>query len=497
MKLLLRGHTERYPVEQLQMQLFGNEPSEFVTEEFEEDGTISSLSRGKLYLTATAKVRYRGKTGFAARRLPLVQADVRRTRRLLQQSYYLAAIQVLDTVPPWGALSGVRPTKLSTKCMLEGGSERAAKKLLEQTYFVTPERSRLCVDASRHTLEAVRLSEPTDLSVYIGIPFCPTRCSYCSFVSESIERFGAFLPPYLAALHREIEYTGKLLRASGYHIRSLYMGGGTPTTLSSAQMQALLTAIHESFDLSRCLEFTVEGGRPDTLDREKLQVIKNGGATRISINPQTMADDVLENVGRKHTSAQTLEAFHQAREVGFEDINMDLIAGLPGDTAEKFAASLSQVLALRPSNVTVHTLALKKGANLFQNRTALPSREAVGQMLHDAEQALRACGFEPYYLYRQKYMSGSFENTGWCKPGFTGWYNIYMMEELHTILSLGGGGMNKINLPAGQLERFHNPKSPQDYIARIDTILQQKDEIFEILHRLAQQPPAPIEEECE
>ena len=471
MKLLLRGHTERYPVEQLQMQLFGNEPSEFVTEEFEEDGTISSLSRGKLYLTATAKVRYCGKTGFAARRLPLEQADVRRTRRLLQQSYYLAAIQVLDTVPPWGALSGVR----RRSCRPNACSKAEA----------------------RHTLEAVRLSEPTDLSVYIGIPFCPTRCSYCSFVSESIERFGAFLPPYLAALHREIEYTGKLLRASGYHIRSLYMGGGTPTTLSSAQMQALLTAIHESFDLSRCLEFTVEGGRPDTLDREKLQVIKNGGATRISINPQTMADDVLENVGRKHTSAQTLEAFHQAREVGFEDINMDLIAGLPGDTAEKFAASLSQVLALRPSNVTVHTLALKKGANLFQNRTALPSREAVGQMLHDAEQALRAGGFEPYYLDRQKYRSGSFENTGWCKPGFTGWYTIYMMEELHTSLSLGGGGMNKINLPAGQLERFHNPKSPQDYIARIDTILQQKDEIFEILHRLAQQPPAPIEEECE
>ena len=366
MKLLLRGHTERYPVEQLQMQLFGNEPSEFVTEEFEEDGTISSLSRGKLYLTATAKVRYRGKTGFAARRLPLVQADVRRTRRLLQQSYYLAAIQVLDTVPPWGALSGVRPTKLSTKCMLEGGSERAAKSFWSRR-ISSRRNAAACVSMPRAT--RWRLSgclEPTDLSVYIGIPFCPTRCSYCSFVSESIERFGAFLPPYLAALHREIEYTGKLLRASGYHIRSLYMGAARRRRFPGAQMQALLAAIHESFDLSRCLEFTVEGGRPDTLDREKLQVIKNGGATRISINPQTMADDVLENVGRKHTSAQTLEAFHQAREVGFEDINMDLIAGLPGDTAEKFAASLSQVLALHPSNVTVHTLALKKRArNLF------------------------------------------------------------------------------------------------------------------------------------
>ena len=497
MKLYLRNHTERYPVEQLQMQLFANEPSEFVTAPFEGDGTVSSLSTGAKYLTATARVTWHGKTSFAARRIPLAQADVRRTRRILQQSYYLAAVKVLGTIPPWGALSGVRPTKLSTKCMMEGGTEQDAARLLEQTYFVTPARSRLCVDASRHTLEAATLLERGDLSVYIGIPFCPTRCSYCSFVSESIERFGAFLPPYLDALHREIEYTGKLLAESGYHIRSLYMGGGTPTTLSSAQMKALLASINESFDLTRCLEFTVEGGRPDTLDEEKLQVIFDGGATRISINPQTMADDVLENVGRRHTSAQTVHAFQLARAVGFQDINMDLIAGLPGDTPGKFADSLSRVLALGPSNVTVHTLALKKGANLFQNRTALPSNEDVAQMLRGAEEALRAAQFEPYYLYRQKYMSGSFENTGWCRPGFTGWYNIYMMEELHTILSLGGGGMNKINLPAGQLERFHNPKSPQDYIARIDTILQQKDEIFELLHRLAHETPAQDQEECE
>lgn len=249
MKLLLIGHTERYPVEQLQMQLFPDEPSEFVTHRFTGDGTVSSLSCGKKYLTATAKVTKGGKTGFASRRIPLENADVRMTRRILQQSYYLAATKVLGTVPPWGALSGVRPTKLSTKCMLEGGSEKDAARLLEKTYFVTPERSRLCVDASKHTLEAAKLLEPGDLSVYIGIPFCPTRCSYCSFVSESIERFGAFLPPYLEALHREIAYTGKLLADSGYHIRSLYMGGGTPTTLSSPQMKELLRAIKDSFDL--------------------------------------------------------------------------------------------------------------------------------------------------------------------------------------------------------------------------------------------------------
>ena len=479
MKLLLRGHTERYPVEQLQMQLFGNEPSEFVTEEFEEDGTISSLSRGKTYLTATAKVRYRGKTGFAARRLPLEQADVRRTRRLLQQSYYLAAIQVLDTVPPWGALSGVRPTKLSTKCMLEGGSERAAKKLLEQTYFVTPERSRLCVDASRHTLEAVRLSEPTDLSVYIGIPFCPTRCSYCSFVSESIERFGAFLPPYLAALHREIEYTGKLLRASGYHIRSLYMGGGTPTTLSSAQMQALLAAIHESFDLSRCLEFTVEGGRPDTLDREKLQVIKNGGATRISINPQTMADDVLENVGRKHTSAQTLEAFHQAREVGFEDINMDLIAGLPGDTVAGFEHSLRQAIALDPENITVHTLTLKRASRIVIEDQKENDYADVAAMLEKC-QLLADAGYRPYYLYRQKNTLQNLENVGWCKPGHEGYYNIYIMEEVQTILSAGAGGSTKLVADGGKrMQRIFNFKYPNEYIQRFAEVLERKKGVAE------------------
>ena len=447
MKLYLKNHTERYPVEQLQLQLFAQEPSEFCTEPFTGDGTVSSLSRGKRYLTATAKVTYQGKTGFAVNRVLLDRADVRATRRILQRSYYLAASQVLPAAPPWGALSGVRPTKLSTKCLMAGGSEKDAEKLLREVYFVSPERARLCVDASRHTVEAAKLLDADDLSVYIGIPFCPTRCAYCSFVSQSIERFGEFLPAYLDALLREIAHTGALLKNSGFHIRTLYMGGGTPTTLSSTQMARLLDAINRNFDLSRCLEFTVEGGRPDTLDPQKLCVIKDGGATRISINPQTMSDKVLEAVGRRHTARQTVEAYEQA------------------------------------------VKALKKGAALFGSRMELPPQEAVAAMLAGAEDALRQSGYEPYYLYRQKYMSGSFENTGWCRPGYTGLYNIYMMEELHTILSLGGGGMNKINLPEEKLARYHNPKIPQDYISRIDTILQQKDEIFSILRGLREQNP--------
>lgn len=489
MKLYLKNHTERYPVEQLQLQLFAQEPSEFCTEPFTGDGTVSSLSRGKRYLTATAKVTYQGKTGFAVNRVLLDRADVRATRRILQRSYYLAALQVLPAAPPWGALSGVRPTKLSTKCLMAGGSEKDAEKLLREVYFVSPERARLCVDASRHTVEAAKLLDADDLSVYIGIPFCPTRCAYCSFVSQSIERFGEFLPAYLDALLREIAHTGALLKNSGFHIRTLYMGGGTPTTLSSTQMARLLDAINRNFDLSRCLEFTVEGGRPDTLDPQKLCVIKDGGATRISINPQTMSDKVLEAVGRRHTARQTVEAYEQAVQAGFDDINMDLIAGLPADDAASFADSIRQVLDLNPSNITVHTLALKKGAALFGSRMELPPQEAVAAMLAGAEDALRQSGYEPYYLYRQKYMPGSFENTGWCRPGYTGLYNIYMMEELHTILSLGGGGMNKINLPEEKLARYHNPKIPQDYISRIDTILQQKDEIFSILRGLRKQNP--------
>ena len=481
MKLYLSGHQERYAVEQLQMQLFGGEKSEFSETPFTGDGAVSTLREGAVYRTATTVITLRGRTGRAQCRVRKERADVRLTRRILQRSYYLAAVQVLGERPPWGALSGVRPTKLSTKCLLEGGTRRQAEALLRGTYFVSPERSRLCVDASMQTVRAAKLLAPQDLSLYIGIPFCPSRCLYCSFVSQSIERFGAYLPEYLTCLLRELRHTGELLRRSGFTVRTVYMGGGTPTTLSADQMQRLLDALHESVDLSRCLEFTVEAGRPDTIDRARLRAIRRGGATRISINPQTMSDRVLAAVGRRHTAAQTLEAYALAREEGFRDINMDLIAGLPTDTAEEFLSSVRQVLALEPSNVTVHTLAVKKGAELRGMQLALPSAQEVSAMVSGAGEMLRAADFSPYYLYRQKYMSGSFENTGWCRPGYPGLYNIYMMEELHSILSLGGGGMNKVNLPGEALTRFHNPKYPQDYIARIDTILRQKDELFDLL----------------
>lgn len=472
MKLTLVGHDDRYAVEQLQLALFP---------EGSQGQATSTLHRGSTWLTATAKITLDGKTATASRRIKASEETVRLRRRALQQSYYLAARQLLLEVPAWGALAGVRPTKITTKHMLEGGTPKSADKLLKDVYYVTEDRRKLAVDCSLSTVRAAELLEDHDLSVYIGIPFCPTRCAYCSFVSRTIGKKTELLEPYLEALLKEIQLTGKLLKDSGKQVRTLYIGGGTPTTLSTPQMIRLLDAIHESFDLSRCLEFTVEGGRPDTLDAEKLLAIRAHGADRMSINPQTMEDAVLRACGRIHKTEDILRAYDQAVDAGFSAINMDLIAGLPLDTLEGFCRSLDAVGNLRPANITVHTLALKKGADLFERRENLPDADTVRKMVAYANHSLRTWGYKPYYLYRQKYMSGSFENVGWSRDGLDCLYNIYMMEEIHTILSLGGGGMNKVNLPDGSLRRFHNPKFPEQYIEMLDSVLEQKRELFSLM----------------
>ena len=472
MNLTLIGHDDRYAVEQLQMALF----PEGTAGEAE-----SALHRGKIWLTATAKITLEGKTATASRRLKAAQETVKLRRQILQQCYYQAAVQLLPELPAWGALSGVRPTKITTKHMLEGGTVKSAKKLLQDVYYVTKERQELAADCSISTVNAVHSMNPTDVSLYVGIPFCPTRCAYCSFVSRSIGKRTELLEPYLAALFRELEETGRLLANSGRQVRTIYIGGGTPTTLSQQQLCRLLDAIRDSFDMSRCIEFTVEGGRPDTLDAEKLAAICAHGADRMSINPQSMIDSVLKASGRPHRAEDVLRCYRQAVDAGFKAINMDLIAGLPTDTVEGFCQSLDWVAALKPANITVHTLALKKGADLFEQRAGLSSAEEVTRMVAYANQTLRQLGYKPYYLYRQKYMSGSFENVGWSRDGLDCLYNIYMMEEIHTILSLGGGGMNKVNFPDGSLKRFHNPKFPEQYIEMIDDVLAQKRELFSLL----------------
>ncbi len=472
MKLTLIGHSDLYAVEQLQLSLFPDST---------QGEAVSALHRGNIWLTASTKISMGERTVHALRRMKASDETVRSRRRLLQQSYYLAAKQLLDTLPPWGALAGVRPTKITTKHILQGGTEQSADALLRDVYFVTPERRALALDCTRSTVGAARLLEEKDISLYIGIPFCPTRCAYCSFVSRTVGKRTELIEPYLQALLREIRHTGQLVANSGCRVRTIYIGGGTPTTLSAQQMALLMDTVAESFDLSHLLEYTVEGGRPDTLNEEKLRIIRSHGADRMSINPQTMVDTVLKASARPHTAADVLRAYGEAKAACFAAINMDLIAGLPGDDFDGFRHSLDTVAALAPANITVHTLALKKDADLFQRRENLPSAEAVARMVAYASEKLTALGYKPYYLYRQKYMSGSFENVGWSKDGKDCLYNIYMMEEVHTIVSVGGGSISKRNMPDGTLQRFPNPKFPEQYIEKIDDILGQKDEMFALM----------------
>ena len=398
----------------------------------------------------------------------------------LKMAFYQAGTALLGYEPPWGALTGVRPVKLPTRAMKGGATPEQAKEELEELYRVSPVRAKLALDCAQASLAADRSLNPDEVSLYIGVPFCPTRCAYCSFVSADVGRTLKLVEPYLEGVFREVDETARVLKEAGLTVRSLYMGGGTPTTLSADQMDRLLAKCEEALPLDRCTEYTVEAGRPDTITREKLAVLAKHGIGRISINPQTLEDHVLEAIGRRHSAGDIRAAYDLAREVGFACINMDLIAGLPQDSFDGFRRSLEGVLAMDPENITVHTLALKKGSALMEQGGAIPDGKEVVKMLDFSLKTLGGKGYAPYYLYRQKYMSGSLENVGWTKPGFDSLYNIVMMEELQTVVSIGGGGVTKlVDAPAGKIVRLPNPKYPHDYLATLDKVLAQKQDILE------------------
>ena len=475
----------KYSVEQMMLMLFPGERPEY-PEGYAPSGNeaVFSLDRKPDRTAVTARVTRpegtaQGETQVESRLLDEAPERVYHTlQHALKMAFYQAGTAVLGQEPPWGALTGVRPVKLPTRCMLAGGTPEQAQAELEGEYRVSPLRAKLAVDCAQASLALDREVREDQVSLYIGIPFCPTRCAYCSFVSADVGRTLKLVEPYLEAVLEEVEYTGRVLRESGLSIHSLYVGGGTPTTLSAGQLERLFSAARAHLPLETCVEYTVEAGRPDTITREKLEVLRDQGVERISINPQTLEDEVLAAIGRKHSAQDILDAYALAREVGFDSINMDLIAGLPRDSFEGFRRSLEGVLALRPENVTVHTLALKKGSRLMEEGGALPSGEETARMLDFSRDTLREAGFLPYYLYRQKYMSGSLENVGWCLPGKESVYNIIMMEELQTVVSIGGGGVTKlVDRKNGRIVRLPNPKYPHDYLSSRDKILAQKDEI--------------------
>ena len=477
MKLELIGHDEKYAVEQSLLTLFPDERPVYgpVTDEDESAARIT-LTEDTDSVCVTTELRCGGKAAADCYSYPLSGTDYEKEgqrRHALGLSFFRAAKEVLGVTPAWGSLTGVRPSKVAVSLLREGKAPAAVLTELEEVYSVTPQRARLALEAAETGLRAQNDLKPNDISLYVGIPFCPTRCAYCSFVAQSVEKSFALVEPYLAALCDEIEQAGAMVRSLGLHIKSFYMGGGTPTTLSARQMDALLTHLNRSFDLSDCVEYCIEAGRPDTIDREKLQVLLDHGADRISVNPQSLEDSVLQAIGRRHTAADIEKTMALAMSIGFRHVNMDLIAGLPEDTPEGFRRSLDKCLELGASNITVHTLALKKGSRILTEGLSIPDGAAVQAMLDYAAPTLRRAGFAPYYLYRQKYMSGSFENVGWCRPGGECWYNVDIMSELCSILSFGAGGSTKMVEPGtNHIERVFNVKYPKEYTERPEKTLQ-------------------------
>ena len=488
MRLYLYGHEYKYAVEQMLLTLFPNERPEYPEGRPAGDRMEIRLSRAGRRTTASC-VYHRGTERFQGRAaadnvsLGGKLTTDRKCQRLVKNAIYRAALSSGVPEPVWGALTGVRPGKLLAGLLEQGLDEREALRQFRSEYRVSPERAALCLDASRHTLAARHSLAVRDICLYVGIPFCPTRCAYCSFVSQSVEKSMKLIPPFLDALEREIAAVAAQVRALGLRVVSIYMGGGTPTTLNAKELERLCAKLEAEFDLSALREYTVEAGRPDTITRERLQVLRAHGVDRVSVNPQTMSDAVLEAIGRKHTAAAVEQALAVVRSVGGFSVNMDLIAGLPADSFEGFAATLDRVLALAPENITVHTLSLKKGSRITLEETPLPDAQDVGNMLDLAGERLRKSGYAPYYLYRQKFMSGGFENVGWAKPGTENLYNICIMEELCSILAMGGGGSSKLIRPdEGRNLRLMAPKYPLEYIQKIEKTCADKVQIAAFYH---------------
>lgn len=382
---------------------------------------------------------------------------------------------------PWGILTGVRPVKLLRRLAEESSEEQAVKKF-EKDFFVSNEKIALSRETEHNERKILELSKPESFSLYVGIPFCPSRCSYCSFVMASIERAEKLIEPYTKLLCEEIKQTAEIANKLGLRLETVYFGGGTPTTLSAEQLDTVLGTVNKSFDMSTCREFTVEAGRPDTIDIAKLFALKENKVDRISINPQTVNDEVLKTIGRKHTAQQFFDAFELARKCGFDNINTDLIAGLPTDTPESFKNSLDSIVRLNAECITVHTLCMKRASRLTTEGVTLDLQQArdAREMLAYTQNILGQNEYIPYYMYRQSRMVGNLENVGWSKRGFESLYNVYVMDETHTILACGSGGVTKLkrNNP-DYLERIFNFKYPYEYIDRFDELIQRKSGIMQ------------------
>lgn len=469
MTLIFSNHKFQYEIERLFRSFFPPMELKLSTDRADAQGdyclTEKAVNGGSVELSV--ELVCIGGSFSMTRTVPAGTPD-REQERELSVLLYKALREYTGRDLPWGILTGVRPVKVLS---------RLTDAQALQSLLVSGRKLRLARQIQQVQKPLEESIPVNSFSLYVSIPFCPTRCSYCSFVSHSVGQAAARLDEYLERMREELKQLATISRHLGLVPDTIYFGGGTPTVLSAEQLKQLFSAL-EWFDLSKVREFTVEAGRPDTITVEKLETIKAAGAERISVNPQTMNDEVLKVIGRAHDSAQTEQAFLMAREIGFKVINMDLIAGLPTDTFESFAASLDAVCGLSPENITVHSLSLKRAASLFRSG-AENNAGTAEKMIDYAHQRLAECGYIPYYLYRQKNTADNQENTGYAKPGCESLYNTYIMEELQTILAVGAGASTKlVDRKTGRIKRITNHKYPYEYLDRFDDILENKREIF-------------------
>lgn len=475
MNLYVKNHNFHFELENLTRLFFPNEKIT-VIRDFSEPQPPCIYTEVSDKITISVNIGSFNKSETAVKKLTDDDNEL-----VSAQLLYKLLCDFTGLTQPWGILTGVRPVKLLRRLAEESNEEQAVKKF-ENDFFVSNEKIALSRETEHNERKILELSKPESFSLYVGIPFCPSRCSYCSFVMASIERAEKLIEPYTKLLCEEIKRTAEIASKLGLRLETVYFGGGTPTTLSAEQLDTVLGTVNNSFDMSTCREFTVEAGRPDTIDIAKLFALKENKVDRISINPQTVNDEVLKTIGRKHTAQQFFDAFELARKCGFDNINTDLIAGLPTDTPESFKNSLDSIVRLNAECITVHTLCMKRASRLTTEGVTLDLQQArdAREMLAYTQNILGQNEYIPYYMYRQSRMVGNLENVGWSKKGFESLYNVYVMDETHTILACGSGGVTKLkrNNP-DYLERIFNFKYPYEYIDRFDELIQRKSGIMQ------------------
>lgn len=471
MTINTNGHSFEDAVRQI-LQLFFDISSDFTAES-------NLLIEENLYI-AKAKITLGEKYAEGEIKATLFSPEKRVVSDLIKKSVFFACKKLSDMPTPWGISTGIRPAKTARMMLEENAPDEEILKYMEDEFFITPKKALLSLDVAKKEYELLKKRVKNGVSLYVGVPFCPTRCAYCSFISQAVAHNERFIEPYVDALIKEIEATAHMAQELGYKAETIYFGGGTPTTLSPKNLDILIKRIKECFDITSLSEFTVEAGRPDTFTEEMLRVLSENGVNRISINPQTMNQKTLDKIGRRHSVEETMAAFEMARRCGSFSINADIIAGLPDESIEDFRKTVREICALNPDAVTVHTMYLKRAARLISDFEKLRFASDMDDMVQLSYDFLTKSGYNPYYLYKQKNTLGNLENVGFSKEGHESLYNIYIMEEVQTILAMGGGASTKM-VKGDRIERVFNPKEASDYINRIDEIIDKKKKALEFL----------------